>query len=69
MSRRVIALNIIITININAIYRRIVQKAFLLGLFSGELTFSEGLVIGRNFAFQNGFSLSIKTTKNTKITA
>ena len=27
-----------------------VQKAFLLGLFSGNL-FSEGLTIGRNFAF------------------
>ena len=32
-----------------------VQKAFLLGLFSGEL-FSEGL------AFQNGLGLTIKTT-------
>ena len=38
------------------------QKAFLLGLFS------EGLVIGRNFAFQNRFGLSTKTAKNTKIT-
>ena len=37
-----------------------VQKAFSLVLFS------EGLVIGRNFAFQNGFGLSIKTAKNTK---
>ena len=37
-----------------------VQKAFLLGLFSGEL-FSEGLIIGRNFAFQNGLGLTIKT--------
>ena len=35
--------------------------------FWGSL-FSERLVIGRNFAFQNGFSLSIKTTKNAKIT-
>ena len=35
-----------------------VQKAFLLGLFS------EGLVIGRNFAFQNGFGLSIKTSSS-----
>ena len=40
-----------------------VQKAVLLSLFS------EGLVIGSNFAFQNGFGLSIKTAKNTKITA
>ena len=47
-----------------------VQKAFLLGLFSGELIFdffSEGLVIGSNFAFQNGIGFS-KTAKNTKIT-
>ena len=28
--------------------------------------FSEGLIIGRNFAFQNGFGLSIKTAINTK---
>ena len=33
-----------------------------------ESLFSEGLVIGGNFAFQNGFGLSIKTAKNTKIT-
>ena len=32
-----------------------VQKAFLLGLFS------EGLIIGRNFAFQNWLGLTIKT--------
>ena len=32
-----------------------VQNAFLLGLFS------EGPVIGRNFAFENGFCLVIKT--------
>ena len=31
-----------------------VQKAFLLGLFS------EGLIFGRNFAFQNGLDLTIK---------
>ena len=30
--------------------------------------FSEGLVIGRNFAFQNGFGSSMKTATNTKIT-
>ena len=36
-----------------------VQKALLLGLFS------EGLVIGRNFAFQNGsIGLSIKTSSS-----
>ena len=35
-----------------------VQKAFLLGLFL------EGLVIGRNFAFQNGFDLSIKNSNS-----
>ena len=38
-----------------------VQKAFLLGLFSGELIFSERLIIGRNFVFQNGLGLTIKT--------
>ena len=38
------------------------QKAFLAGLFS------EGLVFARNFVFQSGFGLSIKTAKNTKIT-
>ena len=64
-----------------------VQKAFLLGIFSGELIFggayfrgslfSEGLifggayfrgglVIGRNFAFHNGFALSIKQLKKKK---
>ena len=32
-----------------------VQIAVLLGLFSGQ-----GLVIGRNFAFQNGLSLTIE---------
>ena len=37
-----------------------VQKAFLLGLFSGSL-FSEGLIIGRNFTFQNGLGMTIKT--------
>ena len=42
-----------------------VQKAFLLGLFSGELIL-EGLVIGRNFAFQNGFGMSIKTAKTLR---
>ena len=37
-----------------------VKKAFLLGLFSGSL-FSEGLIFGMNFAFQNGLALKIKT--------
>ena len=32
-----------------------VQKTLLLCLFS------EGLIIGRNFAFQNGFGLTLKT--------
>ena len=36
-----------------------VQKAVLLGLFSGELIF------GRNLAFQNGFGLSIKAALNS----
>lgn len=29
-----------------------VQNAFFVGLFSGGLLFSEGLIIGRNFQFQ-----------------
>ena len=37
-----------------------VQKAFLLGLFSGSL-FSEGLIIGGNFAFHIGLDSTIKT--------
>ena len=37
-----------------------VQKAFLLSLFLGALL-SDGLIIGRNFAFQNGLGLIIKT--------
>ena len=37
-----------------------VQKAVLLAYFRGSL-FSEGLIIGRTFAFQNGFGLTIKT--------
>ena len=45
-----------------------VQKASLLGSFSRELIFG-GVLIGRNFAFQHGFGLSIKTAKHTKITA
>ena len=37
-----------------------VQKAFQLSLFLGALL-SDGLIIGRNFAFQNGLGLIIKT--------
>ena len=40
-----------------------VQRAFLLGLFSGEL------IIGGNFAFQNGLDLTIKTAQTLLITA
>ena len=36
-----------------------VQKAFLVGFFWGELIFV-GLIIGGNFAFQNGLDLAIK---------
>ena len=32
----------------------------MLGLFSGELIFGGG-IIGRNFAFQNGLDLTVKT--------
>ena len=35
------------------------QKAVLLGLFSGVLI-SEGLIIGRNFVFQNVLGLTTK---------
>ena len=38
----------------------IVQKAAFLGLFLESL-FSEGFIIERNFAFQNGLGLTIKT--------
>ena len=37
-----------------------VQKAFLLGSLSGSL-FSEGLIIGGNFVFQNGLDSTMKT--------
>ena len=40
-----------------------VQKTFLVGLFSGSL-FSEGLIIGGNFAFPNGLGLTIKTANS-----
>ena len=36
-----------------------VQNAFLVGLFSGT-QISEELIIGGNFAFQNGLGLTIK---------
>ena len=38
-----------------------VQKAFLLGLFLGELIFG-GAYYWRDFAFQNGLDLTMKTT-------
>ena len=36
-------------------------------LFSGKPV-SEGLIIGGNFAFQNGLGLTIKTAENNKTT-
>ena len=45
----------------------VVQKAFLLGIFLGELIFGWACY-RREFCVQNGFGLSIKTAKNTKIT-
>ena len=42
---------------------RFVQKGFCWAYFRGSL-FSEGLIIGRNFAFQNGFGLSVKTASS-----
>ena len=44
------------------------KRLFYWAYFRGSL-FSERLIIGRNFAFQNGFGLSLKTAKNSKITA
>ena len=44
------------------------ERIFYWAYSRGRL-FSDGLVIGRNFAFQNKLSLTIKTTKNTQITA
>ena len=40
-----------------------IQKAFCWAYFRGSL-FSEGIIIGRNFAFQNGLGLTIKTAEN-----
>ena len=45
-----------------------VQSAFCWAYFRGSL-FSEGLIIGMNFAFQNWSGLTIKTAQNTKKTA
>ena len=45
-----------------------VQKALLLGLFSGELIFG-GAYSWRNFVFQNGLGLTTKTAENTNKTA
>ena len=45
-----------------------VQKAFLLGLFSGELIFG-GAYYWKEFCVQNELGLTIKTAQNTKITA
>ena len=42
-----------------------VQKAVLLGLFRGCL-YSEELITGRNFAFQNGLGLTIKHLKTLR---
>ena len=46
------------------------SKGFFAGLIFGDRSlFSEELNIGRNFAFQNGLGLTIKTAENTtKIT-
>ena len=40
------------------------KRLFCWAYFAGNL-FSEGLVIGKNFAFQNGLGLAIKTARNT----
>ena len=38
-----------------------VQKAFFGWVYFRGSMFSEGLIIGRNFPFQNGLGLTIKT--------
>ena len=43
-----------------------VQKAFLVGLFSGKLIFV-GACYWRDFAFHDGLRLTVKTAENTKI--
>ena len=42
---------------------------FLVGLFSGEFIFSEGLIIGREFASQNGLGLKIRTANTNSLWA
>ena len=42
------------------------KKLFCWAYIRGSL-FSEGPVIGRNFAFQNGFGLSIKTASSNSL--
>ena len=37
------------------------SKGFFAGLIFGGSLFLEGLIIGRNFTFQNGLGLTIKT--------
>ena len=39
----------------------ICSKGYFAGLIFGGNLFSEGLIIGRNFAFPNGLGLTIKT--------
>ena len=44
-------------------------KGFFAGLIFRGAFFQRDLFIRRNFAFQNGFGLAIKTAKTTEITA
>ena len=45
-----------------------VQKVYLWANFQGS-EFSEGLIIGGSFAFQNDLGLTMKNAQNTEITA
>ena len=44
------------------------KRLFCWVYFRGKLS-SEGLIIGRNFAFQNGLSLTLKTPRKQRKTA
>ena len=70
--RMILEVHVITVIMCLGIYRKIliispglifVQKAFWWAYFQGSL-FSQGLIIGRNFAFQNGLGLTIKTANS-----
>ena len=53
----------------NKLWAYICSKSFFYWVYFRGSVFSDGLVIGRNFSFQNGFGLSTKTAKDTRTTA